>query len=101
MGGHRAPADRTDGRPAGLETLRRWLFCTLAGGPLDRAGIDKRVHAHGLRHAHAVELVEDGVPIHHIRDQLGHSSLAVTDRYLRRIAPGARIEALRGQEWRL
>lgn len=47
---------------------RRRLFCTLAGGPLDasyvrqllprlagRAGVDKRVHAHGLRHAHAVE----------------------------------------------
>ncbi len=93
-------------------TSRRRLFCTLAGGPVQasyvrqllprlarRAGIDKRAHPHGLRHAHAVELVEDGVPVHHIRDQLGHSSLAVTDRYLRRIAPAARIDALRRREW--
>jgi len=100
-------------RALGISSRRR-LFCTLAGGPLQasyvrqllprlagRAGIDKRVHAHGLRHAHAVELVEDGVPVHHIRDQLGHASLAVTDRYLRRIAPGARIDALRGRRWEL
>lgn len=100
-------------RSLGISSRRR-LFCTLAGGPLQpsyvrqllprlaaRAGIDKRVHPHGLRHAHAVELVEDGVPVHHIRDQLGHSSLAVTDRYLRRIAPGARLEALRGRRWEL
>jgi integrase len=100
-------------RGLGVSSKRR-LFCTLAGGPLQppyirqllprlagRAGIDKRVHAHGLRHAHAAELVEEGVPVHYIRDQLGHSSLAVTDRYLRRIAPGARMEAIRGREWRL
>ena len=79
---------------------RRRLFCTLAGGPLDssyvrqllprlaaRAGIDKRVHAHGLRHTHAAELAEEGYPANFIQDRLGHASLAVTDRYLRHIGP--------------
>jgi site-specific recombinase XerD len=51
------------------------------------AGLEKRVHPHGLRHTHAAELAREGVPINVIRDQLGHSSLAVTDRYLRDVAP--------------
>lgn len=76
------------------------LFCTLAGGKVSdvyvralvkrlarKAGIEKRVHPHGLRHTHAKELVDEGVSLPVIRDQLGHSSLAVTDRYLRHVAP--------------
>jgi integrase len=66
-----------------------------------RAGIDKRVHAHGLRHTHAAELAEEGYPVNFIQDQLGHASLAVTDRYLRHIAPAARIEAIQRREWSL
>ncbi len=71
------------------------VFCTLQGGRVDtsyvrrllprlarRAGIDRRVHAHGLRHTHAAELAREGTPINIIRDDLGHTSLAVTDRYL-------------------
>ncbi|MQA75751.1 MAG: tyrosine-type recombinase/integrase, partial [Solirubrobacterales bacterium] len=41
-----------------------------------RAGIQKRVHAHGLRHAHAAELAAEGKPVNLIQRQLGHSSLA-------------------------
>jgi site-specific recombinase XerD len=76
------------------------LFCTLANGPIHptyvrtmlkrnaaRAGIDKHVRPHGLRHSHAAELVAEGVPVNVIRDQLGHANLSVTDRYLRDIAP--------------
>jgi site-specific recombinase XerD len=35
-----------------------------------KAGIDKRVHAHGLRHTHAAELAEEGYPVNFIQDQL-------------------------------
>jgi len=93
-------------------TSRRRLFCTLTGQPLDpsyvrrllprlaaRAGVDKRVHAHGLRHTHAAELAREGKPINLIRDQLGHHSLATTDRYLRDIAPEERLNALRARTW--
>ena len=38
-----------------------------------KAGIDKRVHAHGLRHTHAYELAGEGTPLHVIQAQLGHS----------------------------
>lgn len=117
---------RTVGLDAGgLAAVQRWidarralglrrapLFCTLAGEPISanavrammkraagRAGIERRVHPHGLRHTHAAELVAEAVPMPVIRDQLGHSSLAVTDRYLRDIAPGDVIAAMQRREW--
>jgi site-specific recombinase XerD len=88
------------------------LFCTLSGGPLhpayvrqllprlaDKAGIGKRVHAQGLRHTHAAELAAEGLPAEVIQEQLGHESLASTDRYLRRIPPKDRIGALQRRQW--
>jgi site-specific recombinase XerD len=93
-------------------TCTAHLFCTLKGGPMSdryvrimmkriaaKAKLDKRVHPHGLRHTHAAELVAEGVPMNVIRDQLGHSSLAVTDRYLRNVAPGAVIAVGRARTW--
>jgi site-specific recombinase XerD len=99
------------------------LFCTItsgerqgqilrAGQPLDpryvraalrrlaeRAGVDKRVHPHGLRHTHAAELAAEGVPSTVIRDQLGHSNLSTTDRYLRHVASQEVLRAMRRREW--
>jgi site-specific recombinase XerD len=112
--------------PAAFALLERWLdrrraiglsgrrpvFCTLAGEPLDtsyvrrllprlarKAGVEKRVHPHGLRHAHAAELAAEGVPVNVVQQQLGHGSLATTDRYLRHIAPAERVAAMRAREW--
>jgi integrase/recombinase XerD len=112
--------------PAAFSLLERWLdrrralglsgrrpvFCTLAGEPLDssyvrrllprlaqKAGVEKRVHPHGLRHAHAAELAAEGVPVNVVQQQLGHGSLATTDRYLRHIAPAERVAAMRAREW--
>ncbi len=65
-----------------------------------RAGITKRVHPHGLRHTHAAELSEEGVPVAVIQKQLGHASLAVTSRYLDHIAPAEVIALGRGRTWR-
>jgi site-specific recombinase XerD len=91
---------------------RSTMFCTLQGGRLNdsyvrrllprlarKAGIEKRVHAHALRHSYAAELVRERVPVNIIRDALGHSSLAVTDRYLRDVAPIQVIETLRARSW--
>lgn len=66
-----------------------------------RAGIDKRVHAHGLRHTHAAELATERTPANVIQAQLGHESLATTDRYLRHIAPQDLIGRIRAREWTL
>jgi integrase len=64
-----------------------------------KAGIDRRVHAHGLRHTYAAELARERTPINVIRDALGHSTLAVTDRYLRDIAPIHVIETMKARSW--
>ena len=90
----------------------RPLFCTLEGGKLDasyvrrmlnrmakRAGIDKRVHPHGLRHTGASELRSEGVDIGVISKQLGHSSIATTARYLDHINPTVVIETMRRRSW--
>jgi site-specific recombinase XerD len=39
------------------------------------------VHFHDLRHTYASWLVQAGQPLTSVRDLLGHSSSAVTDRY--------------------
>ena len=112
--------------PAGGLVVERWLevrsglglgskqpvFCTVSGGRMGdayvrvllprlgrKAGIDKRVHAHGLRHTHAAQLRVEGVDIGIISKQLGHRSIATTARYLDHIAPQAVIETIRQRAW--
>lgn len=63
-----------------------------------RAGIAKRVHAHGLRHSLAAQMVSEKQPLTVISGQLGHSSPSVTDRYLQRVAPGILLDAMRSRE---
>lgn len=111
--------------PGAMATVQRWadkrreaairgrtLLCTLSGGPMsqqyaramlrraaDHAGIERRIVPHQFRHTHAAELVFEHVPMPVIRDQLGHSSLAVTDRYLRDIAPAEVIATMQQRKW--
>ncbi len=59
-----------------------------------QAGIEKRVHPHGLRHTMAFELLMEGQPLGVIRDQLGHSQLATTLRYCDHLAPAVAIKAM-------
>lgn len=47
----------------------------------DRAGIDKEVTIHGLRHSIATHLLQQGMPLEQIRIFLGHSSLETTQVY--------------------
>ena len=88
------------------------LFCTETGGKLqDRyvrellprlaktAKIDKRCHFHGLRHTMAFELASEGVPMHLIQQQLGHSNLAVTSRYISHLNPAETIARMKGRSW--
>ena len=50
-------------------------------------------------HGDDPDLVAEGVPMPVIRGQLGHSSLAVTDRYLRNVAPGEVIATMQRRQW--
>lgn len=97
----------------GSEQLRPWsqlreqlpigtLLCVIkgptAGGPWEptaarkqlrrlalRAGVRRRVAPHQLRHAHAVEMAHEGVPMVVIQRQLGHANLGITSIYLQGI----------------
>ena len=91
---------------------RHLLFPTLAGEPLKtpyirqlmprlarRAGIEKRCHAHGLRHSFAAGLMAEGVPVNVISAALGHASVATTATYLGHIQPQEVIDTLRSRSW--
>ena len=111
--------------PSATDALARWmdvrrqlglngrqaLFCTLRGEPLSeqyvrallgrlaaKARIDKRLHPHALRHTFAVELERAGTPVTTISKLLGHSSIAVTSRYLDHLSNGEAVTFLEGVE---
>jgi site-specific recombinase XerD len=50
-----------------------------------QAGVRRRFAPHQLRHAHAVELAREGVPLNVSQRQLGHASLGTTSIYLQGI----------------
>ena len=47
-----------------------------------KAGLEKKVSPHWLRHAHASHALERAAPIHLVQATLGHASLSTTGRYL-------------------
>jgi site-specific recombinase XerD len=91
---------------------RQPFFCTLKGGPLreqyvrallgrlkDKAGLERRVYPHGLRHTYACELLFRGVDVVTISKLMGHSSVAVTQRYLDHLTNDQAIAKLVEVDW--
>jgi site-specific recombinase XerD len=60
-----------------------------------RAGVRRRFAPHQLRHAHALELAREGVPLNIIQRQLGHANLGTTSIYLQGIDPEEIIATVR------
>jgi site-specific recombinase XerD len=109
----------------GWEHLRPWLgyratlpvgalFCVISGrtrgrpwsGPAIRsqfqrlaakANVRRRFAPHQLRHAHAVEMAREGVPLNVIQRQLGHADLGITSVYLQGIDNAEVISAIHGR----
>jgi site-specific recombinase XerD len=71
---------RTRGRPLTPTSVRQQLRRTAA-----KAGVRRRFAPHQLRHAHAVEMAREGVPLNVIQRQLGHANLGITSVYLQGI----------------
>ena len=99
----------TKRREIGFKPSQR-LFCKLKGEPIDtsycrhlfkrlakKAGLDKRVHPHGLRHSGAVHLLDEGHNAVVISQQLGHSNLATTNTYLNHLKPADVISAMQSR----
>jgi len=59
-----------------------------------QAAVRRRFAPHQLRHAHAVELAREGVPINIIQRQLGHTDLGTTSTYLQGIDPSEILDAV-------
>ena len=66
-----------------------------------RAGLEKRVHSHGLRHTCAAEMHREGVPVGIIQQLLGHSDLKMTAWYVNHLEPAELIRAVHHRPWPL
>lgn len=102
-------------RQLGL-TARHRVFATYSAGQLGRplqqryvrtalarvgarAGLTKRIHPHGLRHSLASDMADSGSTVVEIQGQLGHASLATTNRYVHRLRPTALLDHMRQRTW--
>ena len=63
----------TQGRPWSPAAARATLRSLAV-----RAGVRRRFAPHQLRHAHAVEMAREGVPLNVIQRHLGHANLGIT-----------------------
>ena len=79
----------TAGRHWEAASARRQLGRTAAA-----AGVRRRFAPHQLRHAHAIEMAHEGVPLVVIQRQLGHAHLGVTSIYLQGIDNAEIIDAV-------
>ena len=61
------------------------------------AGLRRRFAPHQLRHAHAVEMAHEGVPLVVIQRQLGHANLGITSIYLQGIDSSEIISTVHGR----
>ena len=83
---------------------RRWAS-DAAGAQLRRvaskAGVRRRFAPQQLRHAHAIDLAHEGVPLNVIQRQLGHTNLGVTSIYLQGIDHAEIIATIHARKTRM
>ena len=70
--------------------MSRQSAWTVVAGAARRAGIDRPVSPHTLRHSFATHLVERGADVRVVQELLGHASVTTTQIYTR-----VTVEALR------
>jgi site-specific recombinase XerD len=83
---------RTAGRHWEASAARKQVHHAAAA-----AGVRRRFAPHQLRHAHAVEMAHEGVPLVVIQRQLGHANLGITSVYLQGIDSAEIIDTVHGR----
>src|SRR5258708_21511490 len=73
------PSNRNHASDKPISTKVVWHACRHAA---KRAGIQKRLHPHTLRHCFATHLLEQGADLRNIQMLLGHNDLEQTTIYL-------------------
>ncbi len=58
------------------------------------AGITKRVHPHLFRHSNITEQLNSGVPVEHIRRNVGHADLSMITKVYSDVQPNDRYESM-------
>ncbi len=66
----------------GFTPITRMHITNIIRQAAERAGIEARVTAHWMRHAHATHAMDAGAPLPLISQTLGHASMETTARYL-------------------
>ena len=73
-------ATRAGGRCSRIDLYTQLRRIAADAGPaLD--GVADRVHPHALRHAYVTIALEHDAPIHHVRADVGHATIATTQHY--------------------
>ena len=77
------------GEPINDSYLRKSVFYPL----LAKAKLP-RIRLHDIRHTYASQLLQAGAPVHYVKEQLGHSSIATTVDLYGHCQPGTNREAI-------
>jgi len=70
-------ASRRGGGPLDPSQVRRIVYAAA-----EKAGFDRKISPHWMRHAHASHALDRSAPIHLVQATLGHASVSTTGRYL-------------------
>lgn len=63
-----------------------------------KAGIEKRIHAHGFRHSFATQMERNHKRIADIQGALGHSDVAITAKYIAKLGSNEVVESVRSMK---
>ncbi len=77
------------GGPIDADLFRRRIYYPL----LNKANLPQ-IRIHDMRHTYASLLLQAGAPLHYVKDQLGHSSIATTVDLYGHIVPGLNRDVL-------
>lgn len=74
------------------EQLTRQGLWLILKGLAEKAGIQRRITPHTLRHSFATHLLSGGAPLRHVQELLGHASITTTQVYTHLTSEHVRAE---------